>query len=97
MKGRKEKAPNFGSMPPFTLSVPRCPKCGEFPRGVPVTINGLAQLYTDNKGRTFEYNGHFCIGGHYAHRMDADGQTMLICGGGHLWKAVLIPEDEDIG
>jgi hypothetical protein len=89
MKGRKERAPNFGSMPPFTLSVPRCPKCGEFPRGVPVTIGGSAQLYTNNNGETFEYNGHVTLGGNHAPRVDAKGQTMLICGGGHLWKAVL--------
>ena len=85
----KAKSPNFGSMPPFTLSAPRCPKCGEYPRGMQVTIAGSAHMYTDDKGKTFEYNGHVQIGSEYTPRAASDGQSYLICGGGHRWKSTV--------
>lgn len=84
------KNQNFGGMPAFTISTPRCPKCGEFPRGVPVTIDGSAHLYTDDGGKTFEYNGHVEVGSTHSPRVDAQGRSTLICGGGHRWRAILI-------
>lgn len=85
---------SLGSMPPFSISVPRCPKCGEFPRGMSVTIEGSAHLYTEDKGKTFEFNGHTELGGGYKARVDKEGRTTLVCGGGHKWKAELVSLDQ---
>ena len=81
--------PDFGSMPAFKISTPCCPKCGTFPRGLQVTIEGSAHMYTDDNGKTFEYNGHVQHGGAYKPRVDGKGRSSLICGGGHRWTAVI--------
>lgn len=59
-----------------------------------VTIEGSAHLYTDDNGKTFEFNGHTQIGGSYKERMDEKGRTTLVCGGGHRWKAELLGAEE---
>lgn len=72
------------------LSVPRCPKCGEFPRGASVTIAALASVYTDDNGKTFAYKGYVRSGGSYSSRLDEKGRVTLVCGGEHHWKAELV-------
>ncbi len=79
---------------PFGLTTRRCPACGEFPRGIVAMFAGRADIYTDDEGKTFEFNGSVTPTSAGSLVKNADGGITLICGGGHQWVSPVKPGKE---
>jgi hypothetical protein len=72
---------------PFGLTVKRCPACSEFPRGMLTTFTGRADIYTEDDGKTFVFNGSVIPTSAGTIVKGQEGEITLICGGGHSWQS----------
>jgi hypothetical protein len=72
---------------PFGLIAKRCPACGEFPRGMVVMFAGRADIYTDDEGKTFVFNGSVIPTSEGSLVQGDGGKVTLVCGGGHQWES----------
>jgi len=77
---------------PFGLTARRCPACGEFPRGMIAMFSGRADIYTDDEGKTFEFNGSVIPTGRGSIVRGDEDTVTLVCGGGHQWESSVQPK-----
>jgi hypothetical protein len=74
---------------------PKCPECGDPPRGTIERLQGVAELFPEDAENTFEYSGTTDVWWDEQRSVrDRQGRVNLVCHDGHEWFSKVIDGDE---
>lgn len=71
------------------FAIPRCPKCGDTPKGTLETVTGLALLQHEDNG-LFTYSGETKMFWDEQKSVPVDSERVtLLCHQGHDWESAM--------